>query len=76
MSEYTCEQGKRYRATVTLGGFEAWADNETVAEKFREVGFEDVTITGDNVERIVEGTWNKPDATADIPDQVTDIVVI
>jgi len=77
MAEYTVERGQRYRAKIVLGGLESWADNETVADKFREAGFVDVVVTGEDYERVAEGTWNGDNgATSDIPSQVTDIEAI
>ena len=38
MAIYTVRKGQRYRATISLGWFQSVASNETVADKFREVG--------------------------------------
>jgi len=73
MAQYTVREGVRYRATVSLDWLEALADNETVAAKFREVGFDEVTVEGEGDERVVEGTWPFKNASADIPSQVTHI---
>ena len=42
MATFTVRQGKRYRATVTLGGIERWASNEMIASRLRDAGFSEV----------------------------------
>jgi hypothetical protein len=42
MPVFTVHQGKRYRATITLGFFQGLFSNETVADKFQEAGFTEV----------------------------------
>ncbi|MGH6736084.1 MAG: hypothetical protein ACRECX_08395 [Methyloceanibacter sp.] len=73
MAHFTVHKGKRYRATVRLGLFQSVASNEMVADKFREVGFTDVVVTGTGRTRHTEGTWPHKDASAEIPDEVDDI---
>lgn len=74
MSQYTVTKGQRYRAKIELGALESYADNETVADKFREAGFVDVVVTGQDYDRVAEGTWDGDDgASAEIPEQVTNI---
>lgn len=73
MGTFTVNRGKRYRATIKLGLFERLASNETVAGKFREVGFDDVDVTGSGRQRLATGRWPHEDATAEIPPQVWDI---
>ena len=45
MATFTVQQGKRYRATITLGGIERWASNEMIAGRLRDAGFSDVAVT-------------------------------
>ena len=73
MAIYTVCKGKRYRATITLGFFQRLASNETVADKFREVGFTDVEVSGSGRNRLGKGLWPQEDATAEIPDEITSI---
>ncbi|MGI8725499.1 MAG: hypothetical protein ACR2J1_09165 [Methyloceanibacter sp.] len=55
---------------VPVGG-----SNETVADKFREVGFEEVTVWGSGRRRAGTALWPKEDATDEIPDEITDIQI-
>lgn len=73
---YKVETGVRYRARIELDWLESLADNETVADKFREVGFQDVEVTGDGATRYAEGTWIGDPDEAEIPSQVKDIEVV
>ena len=45
MACFTVQNGKRYQATINLGLVQRLASNDIVADKFREAGFTDVTIT-------------------------------
>ena len=76
MPRYTVEQGKRYRAKVSLGLLQSVASNEMVAEKFREAGFTDVIVQGSGRTRVAQGLWPHKDASAEIPDEVTDITLV
>lgn len=49
------------------------ASNETVADKFREVGFTDVKVSGAGRNRLCKGLWPQQDAIAEIPDEITSI---
>ena len=55
--EFTVEQGKRYRATLSLKSVERLADNELIARKFRALGFARVHVSGSGATRKVEGVW-------------------
>jgi len=70
------EQGKRYRATITLGWLERWAGNETIAERLRAAGFSEVSVSGSGATRMAEAVWAGPDATGDMPAQVTEVIEI
>jgi len=70
MRRYTVEKGRRYRARITLGFVQRFATNDMVADKFRDVGFTDVAVTGSGGTRHAEGLWPHRDATAEIPDEV------
>lgn len=61
--------GRRYQATITLTGFQTWASNDQVAEKFSELGFRHVVVTGDGDERVATGVWGQKDQDVDISDQ-------
>ena len=58
------ESNTKYQAKVTLGFLTSMADNETIANKFREAGFKDVTVTGTGKERTAVGEW--PGATKEV----------
>jgi len=48
MSSFTVQQGRRYRATITLGWLERWADNKMIASRLNDAGFSEVQVTGTN----------------------------
>ena len=76
MATFTLRQGKRYHATVSLGLIERLASNEMIAEKLRETGFAEVSISGSGATRVVEALWPRADATEEMPSQVTRVVEI
>jgi hypothetical protein len=68
--EFTVEQGKRYRATLSLKSVERLADNELIARKFRALGFSRVRVSGAGATRRVEGVWPGKDTSASMPPQI------
>ena len=68
--EFTVEQGKRYRATLSLKSVERLDDNELIARKFRALGFAKVRVSGSGATRKVEGVWPGKDASAPLPRQI------
>jgi hypothetical protein len=76
MPRYTVQRGKRYQAKIKLGLLQSVASNAMVADKFRDVGFTDVVVTGSGSTRLAEGVWPHDDASADIPDEVSNISMI
>jgi hypothetical protein len=68
--EFTVEQGKRYRATLSLKSVERLVDNELIARKFRALGFSRVRVSGSGATRRVEGVWPGKDASAPLPRQI------
>jgi hypothetical protein len=76
MATYTVRKGKRYRARIRLGLFQGVASNELVADKFRELGFTEVSVSGSGRDRLSTGVWPHPDVTAEIPDEITSIEVM
>jgi hypothetical protein len=73
MPSFTVRQGRRYRATLRLGFVERLASNDMIAGKLREAGFTEVSVSGSGAERVAEGLWPGPDATANMPSQVVDV---
>ena len=67
------EQGVSYRASLALSGFARLVGNATVAEKFRDVGFVDVTVTGSGAARQATGTWPLATREVELPEQVTSV---
>ena len=55
MGRFTVHQGQRYQATISLGFVQRLASNDMVADKFREVGFTDVIVTGSGRTRLAMG---------------------
>jgi len=73
---FTVRQGKRYRATVTLGFFEGIASNEFIAEKLTDAGFTDVKVTGTGGTRHAEALWPLPDRTAELDPHLSEVTEI
>lgn len=73
MADFTVEKGKHYQATITLGMLQSMASNETVADKLREVGFTDVSVTGSGRMRIATGLWPGDTVSTAIPREISNI---
>jgi len=76
MVAFTVQQGRRYRATITLGWLERWVGNDVIAEKLRAAGFSDISVTGSGWTRTAEASWPGRDATAEMPPQIADVIDI
>lgn len=74
MATFTVRQGKRYRATLSLGWLERWASNETIAGKLRDAGFSEVKVDGSGGTRQAEALWPGPDTTAEMPSQIVEVI--
>lgn len=69
--KYTVQPGKRYRAKIRLGLFEAAVAGEgTIREKLADAGFLDVRVWGSGRDYTAEGTWHGAPQSADLPDQI------
>ena len=73
MSAYTVHQGRRYRAILTLGCAEQFASNDMTAQRLRDAGFTEVSVTGHGHSREATALWPHNDTTAQIPSQVSSI---
>jgi hypothetical protein len=73
MAQFTVQQGKRYRAEISLGFFERIVSNETIESRLREAGFADVRVEGSGASRRAEARWPGPDTTAMMPAQIESI---
>lgn len=71
---FTLRHGQRYRATITLSGFEQFASNDIIAGKLTEYGFSNVVVTGSGSTRQAEATWNGPDTTGQIDSHIQSVV--
>ena len=69
-AEFTVHQGKRYRATLALKSVERLVDNALIAQKFRDLGFSGVRVSGAGAMRRVEGIWPGKDTSANLPPQI------
>jgi hypothetical protein len=76
MATFTVQQGKRYRATISLGLLERFASNDMIAERLRTAGFSDVSVTGSGATRVAEALWPSSNATAEMPAQVSSVVEV
>jgi hypothetical protein len=73
MATFKLRQGKRYRATISLGLVERLVSNEIIAEKLRSTGFSDVQVSGDGSMRVAEVSWPSGDRIGEVPPQVMEI---
>ncbi len=73
MSRMKLEQAQKYRAQLSLGMLERMAGNETIAAKFREVGFTEVVVTGNGSARQAIGVWPHDTREVDLPSQVVSV---
>jgi hypothetical protein len=73
MAAFTVRQGKRYRATISLGMLERFASNDSIAERLRAAGFSDISVTGSGSRRLAEALWPSADASAELPKQITQV---
>ena len=73
MAVFTVEQGKRYRAEISLGFFERIVSNETIESRLREAGFADVRVEGSGATRHALALWPGSDTTAEMPAQIASI---
>jgi hypothetical protein len=69
-AEFTVHQGKRYRAILALKSVERLVDNALIAQKFRDLGFTGVQVSGAGAMRRVEGVWPGKDTSANMPPQI------
>ena len=76
MATFTVHQGKRYRARISLGWIERFASNETIADRLRAAGFTDIAISGSGSTRMAEALWPQPNATAEMPKQIVEVVEV
>jgi hypothetical protein len=76
MGTFTVRHGRRYRATISLGLLESLAGSDTIADRLRAAGFEDISVKGSGSTRHAEALWPKDDATAEMPAQVSAVTEI
>jgi hypothetical protein len=74
VAKFTVHQGRRYRATVRLSGFEQLASNAQIVDQLTQLGFRDATVTGSGGTRVAEGLWTGPDTTAQLDPHLSDVV--
>jgi hypothetical protein len=68
MTDFTVKQGHKYSAEIDLSWLESFATDDTIAERFKALGFENVVVVGSGQVRFARGSWDKPDATVDVTD--------
>jgi hypothetical protein len=74
MAAFTVRQGKRYQASISLGMLERFAGNGIIAERLREAGFSDISVTGSGARRVAEAFWPGADTSAELPKQIRRVV--
>ena len=75
-ASFTVRNGHRYRATLSLGGFEQFAGNDLIAGKLRGYGFANVSVTGSGTTRYAEGTWTGSDTTGQLDSHIVSVAEI
>ena len=75
-AEFTVHQGKRYRAILALTSIELLADNALIAQKFRDLGFSRVRVSGAGARRRVDGVWPGKDTSANMPPQIVAVAAL
>ena len=75
-AEFTVHQGKRYRAILALKSVEQLVDNALIAQKFRDLGFSGVRLSGAGATRRVEGVWQGKDTSATMPPQIIAVAAL
>jgi len=68
---FTVEKDKSYTAIIRLAGMETWASNDMLMQKFEELRFTNVNVTGSGDRREAVGTWTDQTTTVSLPSQVT-----
>ena len=76
MAKFQVEPGVRYRAKILLEGFETWASNDMLKEKFENAGFTNVHVSGEDGDRTAEGDWWKEPTSAEMPEQVKSVEIV
>lgn len=76
MAEFSLGQGKRYRATLTLGWLEQIAGNDRIAAEMAKAGFANVEVEGEGETRVAQGVWTRESKEVSLPEQVTAIVEV
>ena len=71
---FTVHHGKRYRASITLSGFERFAGNARIQQMLESYGFTNVSVTGNGGIRVAEALWPGPDTTAPLDPHLGDII--
>jgi hypothetical protein len=66
-ANFVLRENRRYRATVILTGFETWASNGMIADKFRELGFKEPKVLGSGGVRKGEALWPGPEKIVPFP---------
>jgi hypothetical protein len=66
---FTVHHGRSYKAELQLSFFESFASEQQVAEKFEELGFINVVVTGSGSTRYAHGIWNGPDESVPLTDE-------
>jgi hypothetical protein len=66
-ASFVLRTNKRYRATVTLVGFEAWGTNMMIEDKFRELGFKEAKVNGTGSVRQGEALWPGQERNVPLP---------
>jgi hypothetical protein len=73
---FTVKKGKRYRAHVHLGLFEQIVSDDSLRGKFIDAGFSNVSVVGEGRERWAFGTWSSADASAELPEQIIQVIEV
>jgi hypothetical protein len=59
---------------LSLGVLERFATNGMIADRLREAGFSDISVTGSGATRLAEALWPGADTSAELATQLTEVV--
>ena len=76
MAQFTLIQGRRYRATLSLGWLEQFAGNDMIAAQLTGAGFGNVEVEGSGDTRVAVGSWNRESQDVPLPEQVVEVVEV
>ena len=73
MADFTMVKDHTYTATLSLSWIDSFADNTYIVNALRNMGFQNVVVSGGGGFRHVTGTWTGPTITGEPDSRLSDI---